>query len=92
VLLDLLMTRTDGYAVLREIRADERLRDMSVIVITARGDEAEAVTAGMIGITRRGGLPVSDLMRCLRASLDALLRGPDTGDRGPAAGRTAPPV
>ena len=85
VLLDLLMPGVDGYAVLREIRADLKLRDVPVVVITAHADEEEAVTAGMIGITRRGGLSINDLMRCLQASLDALLGARDTGDRAPAA-------
>ncbi|MGH2461361.1 MAG: ATP-binding protein, partial [Chloroflexota bacterium] len=85
VLLDLLMPGLDGYAVLRDIRSDARLRDVPVIVITARGEEEEAVTAGMIGITRRGGLPVGDLMRCLRVSIDALLGSSDTAGPAPAA-------
>jgi len=85
VLLDLLMPEVDGYAVLREIQSDARLRDVPVVVITARGDEDEAVTVGMIGITRRGGLSINDLMRCVQASLDVLLRSHDTDDRARAA-------
>ena len=84
VLLDLLMPEVDGYAVLREIQSDARLRDVPVVVITARGDEDEAVTVGMIGITRRGGLSINDLMRCVQASLDVLLRSHDTDDRARA--------
>ncbi|MGH2458427.1 MAG: ATP-binding protein [Chloroflexota bacterium] len=37
VLLDLLMPNTDGYAVIRALREDESLRDIPVVVISARG-------------------------------------------------------
>lgn len=92
VLLDLLMPGVDGYAVLREIRTDGRLRDLPVIAITAHGEEQEAVTAGLIGVTRRDGLSVSDLMRCLRASLGALLPGANTGIQAPGGDPPVPPA
>lgn len=72
VILDLLMPEVDGYTVLEHIQADERLREMPVIVVTAKGQEEEVITAGLVGITRREGFSVGELMRCLQASLDAL--------------------
>ena len=38
VLLDVMMPGTDGLEVLRELRADERTRDIPVLLVTARGD------------------------------------------------------
>ncbi len=38
VLLDLLMPEMDGFAVLREMKADEVLRTIPVIVVTAVGE------------------------------------------------------
>lgn len=72
VVLDLLMPEVDGYTVLEHMQADERLREIPVIVVTAKGQEEEVITAGLVGVTRRDGLSVGELMRCLKASLDAL--------------------
>ncbi len=72
VLLDLLMTGTDGYTVLRELHRDEGLRDIPVVVISAKGSN-EGVTTEMIGVSRPDGLSVGEATACLRASLDALL-------------------
>lgn len=92
VLLDLLMPETDGYEILKVMRSDRRLRSIPVIVITARGAREETVAASLIGITRGGGFSAAELMRCLRASLDALVVTP-TPDlpEPPSAPAAAPP-
>ncbi len=72
VILDLVMPEIDGYAVLREMRATDELRDLPVIAVTARSQEAETVAAGALEITREGGLSLRELMACLKASLDAI--------------------
>ncbi len=72
VILDLLMPEVDGYTVLEHMRSDARLRELPVIIVTAKGQEEEVITAGLVGITRREGLSIGELMRCLKASLDAL--------------------
>ncbi|MBI2939795.1 MAG: response regulator [Chloroflexi bacterium] len=72
VLLDLLMPDLDGYAVLQAIRADEALRGIPVVLVTARGKDEETRTSEMLSITRAGGLTVGELVRVLRVSLDAL--------------------
>lgn len=43
VLLDILMPGLDGFDVLRALKADEKLRDIPVIVISALDDETESV-------------------------------------------------
>ncbi len=72
VLLDLLMPQVDGYTVLEEIRADESLRDVPVVVLTARGEQEEVITTGMLGITRGSALTVAELVRLLKVSIDTL--------------------
>ena len=72
LLLDLLMADEDGYALIRELRDDESLRDLSVVIVTARGRQDEMITAGMLGITRGNGLTVAEVMRLLNANLAAL--------------------
>jgi signal transduction histidine kinase/CheY-like chemotaxis protein len=86
ILLDLLMPEMDGYTMLETMCQDPDLRPTPVIVITARGKDQRAVVARTIHIESATGFNVGTAMRCLRASLDALL--------APAASGTAaaPPV
>jgi DNA-binding response OmpR family regulator len=46
VFTDLMMPIKDGYEVCREIRADERLKDIILIILTARGQDTD-VEKGM---------------------------------------------
>src|SRR5580704_17950073 len=49
VLVDIQMPRLDGYAVLRELRADARLYHLRVVALTAfamQGDRDRALNAG----------------------------------------------
>lgn len=86
VLLDLLMPRTDGYAVLEALAADPALRDIPVILITARGTHSEAIVADHLTIERIDGLSVGELMVWIRSGLDALL-GPRDSDPAPEGAR-----
>jgi len=74
VVLDLIMPGIDGYAVLEEMRGDEELRSVPVVVVTARGAEEETVVATTLSVSRGEGLSVAETVRCLKASLDGLLR------------------
>ncbi|MBE2198703.1 MAG: response regulator [Anaerolinea sp.] len=49
VLMDLRLPHDDGYEALRQIRADERLRDTRVVVVTAQGSTAELQKAKAAG-------------------------------------------
>lgn len=49
ILLDLQMPRLDGFAVLRQLRADNRFRRLPVVALTAyamQGDREKALEAG----------------------------------------------
>ena len=61
VVLDLLMPDLDGYAVLEQMRADDQLRGVPVVVVTAKGRGEEAIRATTLAISRPGGLPVGVL-------------------------------
>lgn len=82
VLLDLLMPEVDGYAVLKAMRGDSGLRDVPVVVVTARRGEEETIAAECLTVTRGSGLDVADLTRILKLNLDALTQ--PTTDSAPA--------
>jgi DNA-binding response OmpR family regulator len=48
-LLDVVMPRRSGWEVLRELRADERSRDLKVIMLTARATDADIQTGMSLG-------------------------------------------
>lgn len=75
LLLDLLLPGLSGYEVLQEMRRDEALRGIPVIVITGAEDRDERVLVEMVGVARHGGMTVGEAMACLRVSLDSLLIG-----------------
>jgi len=87
VILDLLMPGVDGYAVLRELRGDAGLKDLPVLVVTAKGLEEEMTVIDKLDVRRAGGLSVGEGMRCLKATLEAL-RAP----AGAAPERSAGPT
>jgi len=41
ILLDIMMPKMDGYEVCQRIRADASLKDISIIMLTAKGREVE---------------------------------------------------
>lgn len=72
IILDLLMPDIDGYSVLTHLQAEPTLRAIPVIVVSAKGLEEEVFTAGLVGVTRKDGFSVGEMMRSLKANLDAL--------------------
>ncbi len=80
VLLDLLVPGLDGYAVLEAMQSDPNLKDIAVIVVSARGP-AEETVIGKVEISRYDGLSVGEAMSCLEASLQAVLHPSLATDR-----------
>ena len=72
VLLDLLLPGLDGYGVLEALRADALLRDIPVIVVSARGSHSEAMLASEFAVACESGLTVADVMRWVTSGLEAL--------------------
>jgi len=48
VLLDYMMPQMDGPEVLKNIRADETLKDLPVMFLTSKGDKESVVTAASL--------------------------------------------
>ena len=72
VFLDLLMPTVDGYDVIEAMRADDRLRGVPVVIVTARGDQPESIRARALSVTRGDGLSAAEVLRCLQAFLAVL--------------------
>jgi len=81
VLLDILMLGLDGFDVLAEMKKDEALRDVPVIVIFALDDETESVVQA-IGLGAEDFLPKSFDPVLLNARLGASLAKKRFRDQG----------
>ncbi|MEV7007887.1 ATP-binding protein [Streptosporangium sp. NPDC051022] len=76
-LVDLLMPRLDGAALLQRMAADERLREVPVIVVTVAGSHQYPQEARTV--VPKQGLRRDGLLRAIRAALGQ--DGPEDGGR-----------
>lgn len=82
ILLDIVMPEMDGYEVCRRIKSDERTRDIPIIFLTARSDEADETKGLALGAVDYIIKPISPpILRervrthlTLKAARDALRR------------------
>ncbi len=72
ILLDLMLPGIDGLGVCRELRASERTRDVPILMVTAKDDEADIVAGLELGADDYVTKPFSP--RVLLARVRALLR------------------
>jgi CheY-like chemotaxis protein len=59
ILLDLKLPRVDGFEVLRRIRADERTRQLPVVILTSSDEEADIAAGYDLGCNSYVRKPVS---------------------------------
>jgi threonine synthase len=72
ILLDLMMPRMDGFKVLEALKADERLREVPVIVVTARdltAHERQRLSGRVRALWRKGSFLSTDLLEDIEAVL-----------------------
>ena len=76
VILDLMMPVMDGFAVLESIREDERLRDVPVVVVTAKdlGPEDREMLRGAQAVLERGAYGHEDLASIVTQRITEALR------------------
>lgn len=72
ILLDLMLPGADGLEVCRALRSDPQTRDVSIVMLTAKGDEADVVAGIELGADDYITKPFSP--RVLIARIRAVLR------------------
>ena len=75
ILLDLMMPDMDGFAVLDELKADDALRDLPVIVITAKEltqKERQRLQGQIKMLLQKGSFMDDDLLEDINALLDRI--------------------
>jgi DNA-binding response OmpR family regulator len=82
LILDLQLPGLDGLAICREVRANPRTRELPVIMLTARGDEADRIVGLELGADDYVVKPFSP--KELMARVRAVLRRSERGESLPA--------
>jgi DNA-binding response OmpR family regulator len=67
VLLDVMMPKKNGYEVLQEVKGDAELKDTYVVMLTAKGQEADRVKGMALGVDEYMTKPFSPLKIVERA-------------------------
>ena len=78
VVLDLMLPGVDGLEVCRRLKADPKTRSIPIVMLTAKGDEADVVTGLELGASDYVTKPFSP--RVLTARIKAVLRRGDEAD------------
>ena len=78
VILDLMLPGVDGLEVCRRLKADPKTRAIPIVMLTAKGDEADVVTGLELGASDYVTKPFSP--RVLTARIRAVLRRGDEAD------------
>ncbi|MCL4543373.1 MAG: ATP-binding protein [Chloroflexi bacterium] len=73
VLLDVRLGGISGREVAVALRNDAVTAAVPVVLVTGFEQEEEVIRASQVALSRSGGLPVGELMRCLSAGLEVLL-------------------
>jgi two-component system, OmpR family, alkaline phosphatase synthesis response regulator PhoP len=78
VILDLMLPGVDGLEVCRRLRGDPKTRNIPIVMLTAKGDEADVVTGLELGASDYVTKPFSP--RVLTARIRAVLRRGDEAE------------
>lgn len=73
ILLDLMMPEMDGYAFLGALRANQRTKDIPVLIVTATDSSADLLSGhhGVISLVRQQAFSTTEIIRYLQAFLSA---------------------
>lgn len=74
VLLDLTMPVMDGFQLLAEKAKDPNIREIPVIIISARDPAGQPIVSKSIALTQNGGLSLTQVLACISAFSAIVLR------------------
>lgn len=69
VLLDIIMPKKDGFDVLKEVKEDETIRDIPVIIMSNLGQEDDVITGKKLGATDyliKTNISLSDVVKKIK--------------------------
>ena len=79
VLLDLITPNMDGFEFLVRKGQDDALRDVPVIVVSARDPMGQPIVSNTMAVTQRGGLSTSQVLACIESISGILSPAGQTG-------------
>jgi DNA-binding response OmpR family regulator len=72
ILLDLILPKKDGFEVLKELKADEKMKDIPVIVLTnleGVGDVEKALTLGATTYLVKANYDLEDVLKTVKSQI-----------------------
>ena len=90
VILDLMLPGVDGLEVCRRLKGDPKTRNIPIVMLTAKGDEADVVTGLELGASDYVTKPFSP--RVLTARIRAVLRRGDEAEADDDENKPAEPA
>jgi signal transduction histidine kinase/CheY-like chemotaxis protein len=72
VILDLVMPEMDGFQLLAEKKQDPQLRDIPVIVVSARDPAGQPIVSQSLAVLRGGGISIHRLLATIEAMIKVL--------------------
>jgi len=80
LLLDLIMPEMDGFQLLAAKAEDPTLRDIPVVVISARDPSGQPIVSNALAVTQKDGLSMAQLVQCIEALTRILAATGPVGD------------
>ena len=75
VLSDLVMPEQDGYQLIAEMKADPVLRDIPIVVTSARDPSSQPTVSKSLAVVRGGGIAIPQLLTAVSTLVGALSPG-----------------
>jgi len=75
VLTDLVMPEQDGYQFIAEMKADPSLRDIPIVVTSARDPSSQPTVSKSLAVVRGGGIAIPQLLTAISTLVSALSPG-----------------
>ena len=75
VLTDLVMPERDGYLLIAEMKADPALRDIPIVVTSARDPSSQPTMSTSLAVVRGGGIAIPQLLTAVSTLVGALAPG-----------------